>query len=183
VNGEVRKPGIYQALGPRTFLQVISEAGGFTETASPKITISHRDGEQESLLRSDPALNTLLLHAGDSVVIPRAGIAYIVGDVTRSGGYVMREDGRLSVAQLVSIGGGLLPTAKGNKARLVRKTPEGHEEFEVKIKEILRGRAPDLQLQPDDILFVPNSAFRSAAYRLQNITQMAAGAAIYTSLN
>jgi polysaccharide export outer membrane protein len=183
VSGEVRKAGVYQVLGPRTLLQVLSEAGGFTELASPNITITHRDGEHEAVLRSDPALNTLMLHAGDSVVVPRAGIVYVVGDVARSGGYVMRDDGRLSIAQLVSVGGGLLPTAKASRARLVRTTSGGREEFEVNLKEILRGRAADLQLQPGDILFVPNSAFRSAANRLQNITQMAAGAAIYTSLN
>ncbi len=185
VTGEVRKPGIYPVLGPRSLVQLLSEAGGLTETASPQITIHRRNGEQLTARAgmSDGSSSEILLQPGDTVTVPRAGIAYVVGDVARSGGYLMNKDGQLSVAQLVALGGGLLPTAKAARARLVRKTPNGHEEHEIDLKKILRGQAPDQPLQPDDILFVPNSALRSAATRLQNITQMTAGAAIYTSLN
>lgn len=181
VSGEVRKPGIYQVLGPRTLMQVVSEAGGFTEIASPRVTVRHPSGEVQSVLVDQSG--EVLLHSGDTVNVPRAGIAYIVGDVPRSGGYVMQDHGELSIAQLVSLGGGLLPTARGGKARLVRKTPSGHTELEINVNDVLRGRAPDLSLQADDILFIPNSTWKSAATRMQNITQLTVGAAIYSSLN
>lgn len=183
VNGEVRKPGVYPVLGPRTLVQLLSEAGGLTETASAILTIQHRNGEELKVHARDLNSSPLLLDPGDTVLVPRAGIAYLVGDVARSGGYVMNDNGQLSIAQLIAVGGGLLPTAKAARARLVRKTANGRDEFEIDVKKILKGRAPDRQLEPDDILFVPNSAWRSAANRLQNITQMTAGAAIYTSLN
>lgn len=185
LSGEVRKPGIYKVLGPRTVLQVISEAGGLTETASPKIRLLHLHGEEETVFASaaNPNWSQILLCPGDTVVVPRLGIVYLVGDVARSGGYVMRDGGDLSIAQLVSLGGGLLPTAKSSKAKLVRKAGAERTQIEVDVKAILRGAVPDVQLQPDDILFIPNSAWKDAANRLQNITQMAAGAAIYTSLN
>ena len=181
VSGEVHKPGIYQVLGPRTLVQVISEAGGLTDVASPRISIKRRSGEEETVLAK--SMSAFLLHPGDTVQVPHAGIAYLVGDVARSGGYVMQDAGELSIAQLISLGGGMLATAKGSKARLVRKSSGAHEEFEINVTRILRGQSPDLPLQPDDILFIPNSALRSAANRLQNITQMTVGAAIYTSLN
>jgi len=185
IDGEVHKPGVYAELGPHTLRQLIAEAGGLTDAASPQIAIRHADGAQEVvwLHPGEAASGELRLRPGDTVVVPRAGIAYLVGDVTRSGGYVMQDAGELTIAQLVALGGGLLPTAKAGKAKLVRKTEHGREEVEVNVSKILRGHAPDVALRADDILFIPNSAWRSAANRLQNISQMAAGAAIYTSLN
>lgn len=181
VSGEVQKPGVYPVLGPRTLLQIVSEAGGLTQIASPKIVITHLNGEQEQVAVRTAA--AVAVQPGDSVFVPRAGIVYIVGDVTRSGGYVMHDEGELSIAQLVALGGGLQPTAKANKARLIRKTAVGPQEISVNVKDILKGKVADLQLQADDILFIPNSALKSAGMRLQNITQMTAGAAIYSSLN
>ena len=185
VTGEVRKPGVYQVLGPRTLAQVLTEAGGLTETASPKITIQRRNGERLTASVREPDGNStgILLQPGDTVTVLRAGIAYLVGDVARSGGYVMNDNGELSVAQLVAVGGGLLPTAKASKARLVRKTANGREQLEVDLKKILQGKTPDLPLQSDDILFVPNSALRSAATRLQNITHVMSGAKIGSHCN
>ncbi len=185
VSGEVRKPGIYKVLGPRTVLQVISEAGGLTEIASPRLRLLHLHGEEETVFASatSPNWSQMLLSPGDTIVVPRSGIVYLVGDVARSGGYTMQDAGDLSIAQLVSLGGGLLHTAKSSKAKLIRKAGAERTQIELDVKAILRGAAPDIQLHADDILFIPNSAWKNAANRLQNITQMTAGAAIYTSLN
>lgn len=184
ISGEVRKPGIYAVLGPRTLAQVLAEAGGLTEAASPRIVLRHASSNEEIVVATDanPGWRTKLLCPGDTVVVERAGIAYL-GEVARSGGYLMQDGGSLSVAQLVALGGGTLRTAKASHAKLVRKSGGMRQEITVNVPRILRGRDPDLQLQADDILFIPNSAWKSAATRLQNITQMTAGAAIYTSLN
>jgi len=184
VTGEVRKPGVYQVLGPRTLSQLLAEAGGVTDVASLAITIQHRDGSEFTVSRNaETPTDSPMMRPGDTVIVPRAGVAYLVGDVARSGGYVMQDGGQLSLAQLIALGGGLLPTAKTTKAHLVRKTATGREEFEINVREILSGKSPDIALQPDDILFVPNSAWKSTANRLLSIAQMTAGAAIYTSLN
>ncbi len=184
VSGEVRKPGIYQVLAPRLLTEVISEAGGFTELASPAVQVKRRNGTDESVrLPRNQGRSTTMIYPGDSVLVQRVGITYLVGDVNRSGGYVMQNEGELSVAQLIALGGGLAPTAKAGHAKLVRTGANGREEIEVNVAEILKGRAPDLSLHDQDILFVPNSAWKSAATRLQNITQLTIGAAIYSSLN
>jgi len=44
VLGEVTKPGVYQVLGSRTLLDIISEAGGITSFAGSDATIKHVDG-------------------------------------------------------------------------------------------------------------------------------------------
>ena len=181
ISGEVRKPGIYTMFGPRTLLQLVAEAGGLTEIAGPKITVRHRDGKEEIALYKNAA--QVNLRPGDTVIVPRTGIVYVVGEVQRSGGYAMQDEGTLSIAQLVALGGGLRPTARGARAKLVRGSGKTRRELSVDVNRVLRGRAPDLALQADDILFIPDSLWKTAANRLQNITQMAAGAAIYTGLN
>jgi polysaccharide export outer membrane protein len=44
VLGEVSKPGVYQALGPRTVLDMISQAGGITPAAGNEAIIQRRSG-------------------------------------------------------------------------------------------------------------------------------------------
>src|SRR5208283_2270810 len=45
VVGEVQHPGIYQVLGPRTLLDIISMAGGLTNAADTRVTVKRRSGE------------------------------------------------------------------------------------------------------------------------------------------
>ena len=181
INGEVRRPGIYPMWAPLSLLQLFAEAGGLTELAAQQVEIRHHDGNSETVATKNAI--SLALHPGDAVIVARTGVAYIVGEVSRAGGYAMQDEGKLSIAQLVSLGGGLRPTARASKAKLVRGTGDARHEFSINVESILRGRSPDVPLEANDILFVPDSLWKTAANRLQNITQMAAGAAIYTSLN
>jgi polysaccharide export outer membrane protein len=75
---------------------------------------------------------------------------------------------------------GTNPTAALNRSKLIRKTPEGLKEVPLPLKKILDAKAPDWNLQADDILFVPSSAAKSAARRgLEAVVQAATGLAIY----
>jgi len=48
------------------------------------------------------------------------------------------------------------------------------------LKSILTSKAPDVPLQPEDILFIPSNAVKSAGRRgLEAILQAATGVAIY----
>ena len=50
----------------------------------------------------------------------------------------------------------------------------------IQLKEILSSKSPDVKVQPDDIVFIPNSAAKSAMRRsLEMIVQTASGMAIY----
>jgi len=51
------------------------------------------------------------------------------------------------------------------------------------LNKILKGSAADSQLQPDDILYVPNSATKSVIYRTApSIVSSAGTAAIYLGM-
>ena len=54
------------------------------------------------------------------------------------------------------------------------------QEIPVELKQIMTAKAPDISLENEDVLFVPNSASKSAARRsLESVVQVATGLAIY----
>ena len=62
---------------------------------------------------------------GDTVHVDRAGIVYVLGGVTRPGGYMMQEDGKMTVLEALSMANGTLLTAEVNKIFLLRRNPDG----------------------------------------------------------
>src|SRR6185312_7993890 len=59
VNGEVKSPGIYPALGVRMLNDIIAAAGGETPTAASKVVITHRnDPDQPVTVFYDPSALT-----------------------------------------------------------------------------------------------------------------------------
>jgi polysaccharide export outer membrane protein len=183
--GEVQKPGIYPMLGSHTLLDVIAAAGGTTAKAGNHVSITHRDRSrsvQTLTLKgneSDSTSNNPEVFPGDTVVIQKAGIVYVVGEVRMPGGFVMDKP-QLTVLQALAMAQGATPTAKLDGARLIRKSGDQREELPIELKKILASKSPDVNLQPDDILFVPNSAAKSAMHHgLEAIVQAATGVAIY----
>lgn len=167
--GEVSKPGIYPDVADRKLYEVISEAGGFTVSASRKIGIIRRDQPQAIQivlprnLSEDLAGNIDIL-PGDTITVPRAPIIYVVGDVGRPSGLLV-DNGTLTVLQAIALAGGTNHTAKLGGVRIIHKTAAGMTETRVQLKKMLEAKSPDVTLQADDILFVPVSAARVAAAR------------------
>jgi polysaccharide export outer membrane protein len=132
VAGEVAKPGFYSALGPHRLFDVLQAAGGPTDKAADKVVISHRDQKDATTLgiSKDPAemaASNVALYPGDTVVVPKAGIVYVLGEVTRPGGYVLNSTGGLTVLQVVAVAGGPNHLASAGKTRLLRRTENGFQ--------------------------------------------------------
>jgi polysaccharide export outer membrane protein len=185
VLGEVQKPGIYPMLGSHKLFDVISAAGGTTPKAGNQVTISRRDPKQppQTVIfagnADDSTHNNPDVLPGDTVVVQKAGVVYVVGDVHMPGGFIMDKP-ELTVLQALAMAQGANPTAKLDGARLIRKTNNQRQEVPIALKQILSSKAPDINMQPEDILFVPNSAAKSIMHRgLEAIVQAATGVAIY----
>jgi len=185
VLGEVQKPGIYPLLGSRALFDAVSAAGGLTPKAGNTITITHRSNPKEAQTVVLPpnqtfrAESNLAVFPGDTVVVSKAGIVYVVGDVRLPGGFVM-ENSQLTVLQAIAMAQGTNNTAKLDKAALIRKSLGGPQQIPIPLLQIMSAKAPDITLQPDDIVFVPRSEGKAAVRRtLDAILQAATGAAIY----
>jgi polysaccharide export outer membrane protein len=185
--GEVGKPGIYPVLGNRRLFDVLSAAGGLTDRAGNKVTITHRNqpGKPETIglsrnLTESPDSN-VDVRPGDTIEVHRAPIIYVVGDVGKPSGLLV-DNGQLTVLQALALAGGTNRTAKLNSARILRKSagPNGVVETPVPLKKMLQAKAPDITLQANDILFVPVSGAKLAAGRgIEAVLAMTTAVSIY----
>lgn len=162
VLGSVARPGIYPVLGQQRLFDVISAAGGLSEKAGRSLTVTHRSEPDRTItidltrnLKDNPDTNIQVL-PGDTIIVRKADIVYVVGDVARPSGLIMEANG-LTVLQAVALAGGTSRTAKLGGARIIRQTTAGITETPVDLSKILKAKSPDLQLRPDDILVVPSS--------------------------
>jgi polysaccharide export outer membrane protein len=204
VLGQVTTPGVHQIQGDKTLFEVISEAGGLKPDAGNTIKItrslewgaiplpsatndsSHEFSVAEVSIRSvmeaqNPAEN-IHVKPNDVITVPKADLIYVIGSVKKSGGFVLSERADMSVLQALSMAEGLEKTASAGKAMILRggATSPSHSEIPVNVKNILEGKAPDIPLLANDILFIPNSATKSAALRtVEAIIQAGTGAAVY----
>ena len=136
----------------------------------------------DELVESGNATNNIILQAGDIVTVPHAGIAYILGAVSKPGGYVMANDrSQMSALKLLALSGGLSRTAKKDRAVIIRKDSQGQQhEVAVDLKKVLERTSEDVRLQASDILYVPDSASKQAMYRaLEFGLALGAGVALY----
>lgn len=202
VLGEVQTPGRFQMLAPHKLIDVLGMAGGETNLAGETI-------EVEGPSSSDPGnaggpgkeagspvirtyhyvrgtdthpLESAMVSPGDTVRVPRAGVVYVLGAVFRPGGYVMQEYGALNVAQAVSLAQGTLMQAKIGSIRVVRHQPDGTlKEIPIDYKAIMDGKQTPLQLEAQDIVYVPVSKIKSVFTAGGSIVGQAGAATIFAA--
>jgi polysaccharide biosynthesis/export protein len=123
-----------------------------------------------------------MVNPGDTVIVSKAGIVYILGDVNRPGGYVMaNNESKMTALQGLSIAGGLTHSAKQGHARLLRTEANGtHSDRQLSVGDLQKGKIPDFALLPGDVLYVPFSFARNTAtVGAAGIASSAAAAAVY----
>ena len=184
VLGEVTKPGVYPVLTARKLFDMLSAAGGTTPKAGRDILISHRSSPDVKKLTfssdTDKQMDANVdVFPGDTIVVTKAPIVYVVGDVRLPGGFVVDKSNGLTILQALALAQGATTTAALNRSKLIHKTDEGPTETPIYLKKILAGKANDLKLEADDILFVPHSTGKAAIQGMQGALQAAAGAAVY----
>lgn len=198
VVGSVQKPTVYQESRRTTLLELLAQAGGLAPDAGGVVIITRpapakepsgqtpggpdagngASGSQtitielKDLLQSgDPAFN-ILVHGGDVITVPRAGIVYVAGAVTQPGGYVLQEMGeKLTTLQALALAHGVLNTAKPDDAVIIRKDPMSgrKQEINVHLKKIMARKSEDVLLNANDILFVPDSTGKKVLHRTGDI--------------
>jgi len=144
---------------------------------SNTITVNLND-----LMETGDTKNNIVLQAGDVVTVPHAGIVYVLGAVTRPGGFVLANDrAQMSTLKVLALAGGFNRTAKTDRAVIIRRDSQGQQhEVAVDLKKVLNRKAEDLQLQPSDILYVPDSGAKQAILRAAEFgVALGSGVALY----
>jgi polysaccharide export outer membrane protein len=186
--GEVKTPGAYPIATPRPILDVLALGGGLTDYADRKVLVE-RHGDPTNPIQYNVSNNgekalkdQVLVNPGDTVVVVKAGIVYVLGDVNRPGGYSMtsNNESRMSLLEALANAGGPAKTAKLGNARLLRKSD--HTETKVSIGDIQKGKKADFAMAPGDILYVPFSYSKNLVIQSSGGIASAAGtAAVYAS--
>jgi len=189
--GEVRGPGVYPTFGGRRLLDLIALAGGLAPSAGKIVIIAHRSDprhpETVLLVPNAQALgaqsNPIIL-PGDTIVVGKAGIVYVLGAVNRPGGYLIDNGEHISLMQALTLAGGWDKAAALSKSRLIRKVPEGHKELTLDLKRVLNGKQADVNVLDGDIVYVPMSIGKTIGYEgMQAAVNAAQTAVIYGTVN
>jgi polysaccharide biosynthesis/export protein len=183
VYGEVNTPGIYPLMGPHRLYDAISAAGGLTLKSGRTVTVLHagqRDHPDLVDLASESAAKNPLGHAnvpvypGDTIIVSKAGMVYVLGEVNKPGAFLMEDNTSISVLKATAMAGGTTKLASLKGSMILRKSSEGTSQTRISLDKIYQGKASDLQLHAEDIVFIPLSNIKNyGAMGLQGAIQAA----------
>jgi len=204
VLGAVNTPGVHQIQGHKTLLEMLSLAGGVRQDAGYSVRITreldwgciplpsaHPDASGKfivaelnlkKIMEAKTPEENIQIFPHDVISVPKAEMIYVIGEVRRSGGFVLGEHQSMSVLQALSLAEGLNAGADSRHAKILRLNPDADQrtEMAVDVKDALNGKKPDVPLQGEDILFIPGSTGKKAALRtMEAAIQTGTGLAIW----
>lgn len=124
------------------------------------------------LLESGDSRFDIPLVGGDVVSVPRAGIIYVVGAVQHPGGFLLQNDlDHMTMLKMLALAGGTTSVAKTNKTVILRRNLSTGQRDQVPIDlgKIMHLKSQDIQLEANDILFVPDSNGLKVLHRAGDI--------------
>ena len=191
VLGEVRSPGIYTLLGPHSLYDALASAGGATPSAGSSITVTHADDPDHPVVVKVTTPNysaeqkRTIIQPGDTIVVAKAGMVYIVGDVNRSGAFYIQNGQPLTVLELLSLAQGTTRTSAVSRVAIVRPDANGGAlTIPLNLNKVMKNETKNIALEAGDILVVPRSGWKSFGMTaLPALTNAGASAGAFTLEN
>jgi polysaccharide export outer membrane protein len=167
VLGEVNRPGIYSAVNARRLYDVFLIAGGLSPRAGKTVTVTHAKEPDKPVVITlengqDSNLGNVEIQPGDTISVSRAGTVYMIGEVNKPGAFVMESTQTPSLLQVLAAAAGPTRMAVLSHARLLRRTSKGLESRDVDLKKIMQAQGQDVEMQAEDIVFIPSSKAKGA---------------------
>ena len=209
VTGAVEKPGSYEIIGPRTLLEVLAMAGGFSSKPGSQAgdtlnLIRHQNAPDlaksakiSSIQPFSPKTETIVIDLrrlvsgqapelnlpvknGDVVHVPFAGTAYVLGGVRRPGQVSVKEN--LTVSQAVAMAGGVDPILGTYNITIMRFDDQGKPtSIAVNLKDIVARADPDLPVKDNDVVVVNESGLKRTLYIIRTLLPIPSGSYSMTS--
>jgi len=193
VMGAVFKPGSYQLTRRAFLVDALAMAGGLLPEKAEYRAFIHRAAPDAAkpetldidlvqlLEKGDTSLN-VPVYAGDVVSVPERveRFFYVLGDVNRGGAFEIKKNETITLTKALASAGGLMGTAKPSKTAILRQKEDGTtQQVPVDVKKLLAGKASDMVLAENDVVFVPGSASKSVGKGLLNSIGAILGSIIY----
>jgi polysaccharide export outer membrane protein len=194
--GRVQAPGVYAMTTPTTLLEALSMAGGAMslanyrdqeaagiseELADLRRSFVIREGKLlpinfERLLKQGDMTQNIYLQPDDFVYIPAttAREIYVLGAVAGPRPVAFTEG--MTAAGAVASAYGTIKGAYLHHVAVVRGSLSDPQVSIVDYAKVIRGEATDLELQPQDIVYVPFSPYRYITKYLELILNTFASA-------
>jgi len=158
LNGEVKRPGMYELKDGETLSDLMEFAGGFAENAyKDRIVIRRKTNIERSL--SDvkwPEGGDIELRNGDEIEITPIVDRYenrvrVEGAVYMPGDYELTDG--MNLSDLLDKAEGVKENAYLERALLIREMDNMMlESIPFSVRDIIEGNAPDIELQSDDLV-------------------------------
>ena len=198
VLGAVSKPAVYPLQKRTTVLEALSMAGGALTNAGSTVTIMRGPASAEAagttvgsvkivdlgkLVRGEDVSGNVEVKNGDVISLSSAQLVYVVGAVTKPGGFAMANPSEgVSVIQAIALAEGFRQTAATRHALIIRQstTSSARQDIPVDVAEMMSGKAADMLLAPNDILYIPTSGAKKTLKVMGEVAMSAVnGVAIY----
>ena len=174
-------------LGPSSAAPPVPSQDATPASSGPPSATAKQNGNTitinlNDLVESGDATNNIALEAGDIVTVPHAGIVYVLGAVSRPGGFVLTNDRtELSTLKILALAGGMTQTAKSDHVVIIRKNDQGQQhELQIDLKKILKRQAEDVQLRASDVIYVPDNKTKAALLKATELgVALGTGIALY----
>lgn len=176
--GEFTRPGLIELRGNSTLMEVISNAGGITLNAGETLYIQRNivKGNRErknditiavdltKLLEGGDTASNVPVLDGDSIYVPRAAKATVLGEFTKPGLIPLR--GNSTLLEVISSAGGITANA-GEALFIQRSAVKGNPQLKsditlsVDLTKLLEGgdMASNVPVLDGDSIYVPRAAF------------------------
>ena len=158
---------VLPVVGSRNLYTVLAQGGGLPPGASRTVTI-FRSGKTEPVnvdIGNDPVHSiaaNVPIFPGDTIVISRIGVVYVLGEFKNPSVVSMTNYAPLTLTQVAALAGGPIFDAKYSELHIIRTVGDHRTVVTLNIKNVLYGKAPDPIMQPNDIVFLPPSAFKAS---------------------
>ena len=172
--GRMNKPGIYPLTTPTTLLDALALAGGTAKSQFSASTLDLGDLRHSfvmrqgkvvpvnfvSLLQDGDMSQNIYLRPDDFVFIPStlSQEVYVLGAVLTPRTVPFSDP--MTIISAISGANGPAPEAYVTHVAIVRGSLTQPQLIEVDYKAVLKGKAPNVALEPGDIVYVPLSPYR-----------------------
>ncbi len=166
--GSFKKPGTYDYVAKRKLLDVVAIAEGLSEKAGSSAYITRFDEKTnkninyfidlDELIRKGNMEQNITVMGGDVIFIPETGQCFVDGAVRKPGTYPLRSG--MTIAEVITLAGGLANYADSDKIKLIRHMGDGKERQVLSLSrnDLLGGVGDTLLIKDQDIVFAESSA-------------------------
>lgn len=163
LEGEVRRPGIFEVLSNESLKQIIEYASGFTDNAyKNRILVKQKTTSELKITDlNETTYANYKPKAGDIISVDKILDRYenriqIKGAVYRPGEYSLLPSQNLTIKELIAKADGLKENVFMQKASLIRQKEDLTKEYiNINLNEVMNGDATaNLVLQKEDVLVV-----------------------------